>query len=72
MRWPAGITDAMVLSLGKLWGMLRDEETWTAAVYRVAKSWTWLGGSTTTTRQWTLRKANGKDISRGMKVIYFK
>ena len=31
MSWPDGITDAMVLNLGKLWEMLRDEETWTAA-----------------------------------------
>ena len=48
MRWPDDITDAMVLNLSKLWEMLRDEETWTAAVYGVAKSWTWLGSSTTT------------------------
>ena len=42
-------------------------------VYGVIKSWTWLGDSTTTvTRTVDIRKANGKHLSREMKVIYFK
>ena len=42
------ITYAMNMNLGKLWEMVRDREAWSAAVYGVAKSQTWLGGWTTT------------------------
>ena len=42
MRWLDGITDSVDMHLSKLQGIVKDRETWHAAVHGVIKSQTQL------------------------------
>ena len=48
MWWLESLTDSRCMNLSKLWHIVKDRETWHAAVHEAAKGWTWLSNWTRT------------------------
>ena len=59
MRWLDGITNAMDMSLSKLWVLVMDREGWRTAVRGVTKSRTWLR----TELNWTEEASSRPDLA---------
>ena len=60
MRWLAGITDLLDMSLSKLQEMGKDRGAWCVTIHGVAKSWTRLRDRTTILCFFNLLRAQGQ------------
>ena len=71
MRWLDIFTNSTDMTLRKLWEIVEDRGAWYAAVYGVAKSWTWLRNWTTKRLHKVAYKFNGIPIKILPKIFFF-
>ena len=69
LRWLDAITDSIDMSLSKLQDIVKDRETWCAAVYGVSKSQTWLSEWTTRTNVYVITRDNLNHSSEFIPVL---
>ena len=69
-RWLDGITDLMNMILSKLPEMVKDRETWHAAVHGVTKSQTWLSNWKITTAGKKIHRYDVGILNKGRELCF--